>query len=506
MSLRGLQRWKLARLAMRSILLIPIVFASLLLSSQGPEVSNDEEKPSVDPPTLKHPQMLTRRTVTMKNRGKMSPGEVVAFLEWEADSLDKMDFSQADATTIFSIMKHLSPEKRTLLADKLKKDNKNSLRHSTDGTYGVTYPPPRQTCASQVAVDESWVEVKARQPHSSVSPMTFGTEFGPQWNTAMAFFDRNDGRPRRTARDLPIETLSDEDLPTSEEDSYEEDWTLGKLKDQDEKIRLDGVKDLKDKKSVQSIDLREYFDDSSDSADDDKLRAFFPGHTSSPTTSSAGIWQPPSQPRRTANQRHPSEPIDMLKYGRRISSDELMMTGFKHVGKDRFISPTRNKPADRKRISRETSFGSGRLSRDALIRSASSTITSEHYRGITNGDNLCYVSAVLQALFHLPGVPEQVSSLDHDCVKEGKRKALSAIRRVFDKLGRCIDLPSKELRLLTPITLTADDVELIAGGTHHGQQGDASEAFQRLLSLAGFVLKVNETALSCLFKNFSLFS
>lgn len=438
---------------------------------------------------------VKKHAIYYRDHGWISPNEAADELAHLPDSLGMMDFSRCEPETLQHLIEHLPAE----VAEQLKKyiakekdgQRKGPLRRqSADGALGSATSsvgcPPRMTTGSPLQLDQSWysdvsfgpgASSKAYNPHARITPMMIGMP--AQWNYQKAFFHCHSGADEAFDEEGSEELNGD--IESDTESSTE--WQLSELADEKEYDQL--------VPRMAKVTTKAQHQGSSSSEDDSHMRSFFqpqPG-------SKSAVWHPPPKPRRTAITKARQERLDdSIRPDESIeepiipnrSNEELLSNGYMLVGKDRYVSPTRQAPAERRRISRESS--NGRLSRETLLKQTRAVRSSERYRGINNPDNLCYLISVIQALYHLPGVRSALENGDDMAVSAKKRQAVKALRNVFERLGRLADLPNTE-QLLQAVDLSGDEILLLAGGTHDGQ-GDASEAFQRLLSLTGRLLKV----------------
>lgn len=411
----------------------------------------------------------------MKNRGMISPNEVVDYLVYLPHTINDMDFSRCEASTIQTIMKHLPEAGKEALQKKLATTaKKQPLRRTTDSICS-TMPPPRMATGSKygVEVDGIW-----KHPSYSVSPMMGSAQ--------MAFFQ--DGTTNNEEDTLSSEESSSEWRVAVEDNSVDGEFTETRKKRLEEaRRRMAQFSGGKSSKLVDNV-----YSSESDEDEAEVLRQFMKSPPNTHREFAGPMWAPPAKPRRPAFHAKKVDNVSPTSLRRRASSNELIDAGYRELGSDRFASPTRAHPEHRKAIGRENSAGSGRLSQAVLLKAQKAASNpSEKYRGIRNNDNLCYIIAIVQALFHIPAVTNAMALVEPSETKLSKRPALMALWRLFDNLGKFVDRPADLKQLgaaLEAIELSKTDINLLSGD--HNGQGDASEVFQHLISIASTAIKV----------------
>lgn len=428
-----------------------------------------------------------RRTIMMKNRGLISPNEVVDYIIHLPHSINDMDFSRCEAATIQQIMKHLSEDGKVALQKKLATTaKKQPLRRTTDAICS-TMPPPRMATGSKygVEVDGIW-----KQPSYSVSPMMGSAQ--------LAFFQDGTTNEEDEEDTLSSDESSSEWRVTVEDKGVDGEFTETRKKRLEEARKR--MAQFSSGKSGKRVDV---YSSESDEDEAEVLRQFMKSPPQTHREPAEAMWAPPVKPRRPAFHAKKLENDSLSSLRRRASSSELIDAGYRELGNDRFASPTRPQPAQRKAISRENSAGSGRLGQSVLLKAQKTASNpSEKYRGIRNNDNLCYIIAVVQALFHIPALTNAMALVEPSEAKLSKRPALMALWRLFDNLGKFVDRPTDMKKLgaaLEAVELSQTDINLLSGS--HGGQGDASEVFQHLISIASTAIKVHIKMIYSYFTN-----
>lgn len=145
------------------------------------------------------------------------------------------------------------------------------------------------------------------------------------------------------------------------------------------------------------------------------------------------------------------------------------LEGFREIGTDRLVSPPPHRNTDLRRRSlgrrgRSPERPSSQYDPYANYRSSEvypmSTMShsmshgsktasskrepvinkdwSKKHRGIKNAGNTCYISSVIQALFHIPQIKNALQSVSLDEVPFTKRQPFQQLQKVFDELDKFV--------------------------------------------------------------------
>lgn len=427
-----------------------------------------------------------QRQVFMRHRGMISPTEVVDYLSYLPNTINEMDFTRCDEKTISQIMAHLPKNAQTILQTKLVKEQRgrDRLRSSSDGVMDIGSSfaaPPRMATGGRGTFEGS-----ARRPRSTIS--NFSDSNGALWDWQKSFYqggilhdasllsddDENDSHSSSST------TTDDADSYLSSRDKRQSKGLLTILSSQSSESSSEEVEGPSKKPSLLYISpTNMYFSD--ESAEDEEDRYALESYRKyQQKQDHSNMYIPPAEPR-----RRNKKSIDLKR------SDELWDAGYLEVGMDRYVSPTRAK-AKRKPLSRESSGGSSHLSRETLMRSHSSPVNSSKFRGIANHDNICYITSVIQALFHIPSVNSALSFFDVDLVASENRAAFQTLSNIFDGLGKYIDRPLRSSgrfsSSLEAVELSKRQISSLVGA--HVGQGDASEVLQHIIQIASAAIEV----------------